>query len=70
MPSDNLYSLERKARCVLWYNETKSPKSVENRFITRWGRNVQVPSGKAMRRWFTKFIETGTVDRKKRENPK
>jgi hypothetical protein len=70
MPSDKLFTPQQKAKCVLWYHETKSPKDIGVKFRREWGRNAKVPSGKGIRTWYDKFISTGTVLRKKMEGKK
>jgi hypothetical protein len=70
MPSDQLFTPEQKAKCVLWYHETKSPVEIGVKFRREWGRNAKAPSGKGIRTWYEKFIKTGTVLRKKTEGKK
>jgi hypothetical protein len=70
LPSDKLYTPEQKARCVIWYIETQSPTQVGINFRREWGRNSQAPSDRAVKRWYQKFLNTGSVLRKKKEGNK
>jgi len=52
-------SMEEKAQCVLWYQETKSPVSVQRKFINEYGRPP--PDVKSIKASYSKFVETGSV---------
>jgi hypothetical protein len=70
MPSDKLYTPQQKAKCVLWYASSGSPKEVQVSFRRECGRNAQAPGGEEIVRWYTKFLETGSVLRKKKQGNK
>uniref|UniRef100_A0A914PQU3 DUF4817 domain-containing protein n=1 Tax=Panagrolaimus davidi TaxID=227884 RepID=A0A914PQU3_9BILA len=46
----------------------KSPGRVQARFRQVYGRNERVPDRRSLRQWFTKFEESGSVQRKERRN--
>jgi len=51
--------MKEKAQCVLWYHETKSPVSVQQKFRNEYGRPS--PDVKSIKAWYSKFVETGSV---------
>lgn len=60
---------QQKARCVMWFYETKSPKVVQRRFLTHFGRPT--PDVKTIKKWYDKFNESGSVgDRPRPGRPK
>lgn len=70
MPSDTLYTPQQKARCVAWYAATQSQAQVQINFRREYGRNAQVPSSSGILNWYNKFLETGTLNRKKKDSNK
>ena len=68
MPSDTLYTPQQKARCVAWYAATQSQAQVQINFRREYGRNAQVPSSSGILNWYNKFLETGTMSRKKKDS--
>jgi hypothetical protein len=58
----------KRAQCVLWFANSRSVSHVKRKFRATFGRHSNVPSGAAIRKWFAKFLETGSIKRKKRSN--
>ena len=52
-------TLREKSQCVMWLHETKSPKTVQRRFLTNFGRPS--PDVKTIKNWYSKFMDTGSV---------
>jgi transposase len=52
-------NVQEKAKCVLWFFETKSVIKTQRRFRTQYGKDP--PSDNAIRRWLKQFKETGCV---------
>ena len=50
---------QEKAQCVSWFTETKSDVQTQRRYRTKYGKDP--PSRSSIRRWYKKFIETGSV---------
>ncbi|GBM47326.1 hypothetical protein AVEN_7772-1 [Araneus ventricosus] len=57
--SAEMASIEQKAQCVLWFQETKSPTNVQRAFRRCYGHNP--PDIKSIKRWYEKFKETGSL---------
>jgi len=51
--------MKEKAQCVLRYQETKSPVSVQRKFRNEYGRRP--PDVKSLKAWYSKFVGTGSV---------
>ena len=56
--------MKDKVQCVLWYHETKSPVSGQQKFRNVYGRPP--PDGKRIKAWYSKFVQTGSVGDPKR----
>ena len=54
-----MVSMKEKAQCVLWYHETKSPVTEQQKFRNEFGRPL--PDVKSIKAWYSKFVETGSV---------
>jgi hypothetical protein len=52
-------TVQEKAKCVLWFFETKSVIKMQRRYRTQYGKDP--PSDNAIRRWLKQFQETGSV---------
>ena len=50
---------QEKAQCVSWCIETKSDVQTQQRFRTKYGKDPPLCS--LIRRWYKKFMETGSV---------
>lgn len=64
------YTIQQKADCVMWLAEFKSPILVKRKFHQKYGINVRAPPPITIKRWKSKFSETGTLERKKMEREK
>jgi len=58
--SVKMASIKEKAQCVLWSHETKSPVSVQRKFRNEYWRPP--PDVKSIKAWYSKFVETGSVN--------
>ncbi|KAG8253726.1 hypothetical protein J6590_029299 [Homalodisca vitripennis] len=56
-------SVQEKARCVLWFHESRSVITVQRRFRLEYGRNP--PSNNSIKRWYRQFEQTGSVQHRK-----
>jgi hypothetical protein len=67
-----LFSAQEKAHCVVWYASEKCLSSVlrmfRAQFYSHSDGKKSVPDKKSIKRWYSQFIATGTVLRKKRNN--
>ena len=56
-----MFTIQRRAQCVLWYHELKSPAAAQLKFRKEFEKDLP-----GLKRWFEKFMGTGSViDRKK-----
>ncbi|KAG8293292.1 hypothetical protein J6590_020897, partial [Homalodisca vitripennis] len=55
-----MFTAQQKVQCLLWYAEMKWIVSVHQRFRVRH-RSQNSPDGKAVRRWFYLFRDTGSL---------
>jgi len=56
---------QEKVQCVSWYIETKSDVETQRNYRTKYGKDP--PSCPSIRAWHRKFIETGSVSDKERD---
>jgi len=54
-----MLTIQQKAQCVLWYHELKSPTAVQRKFRSEFGEDP--PYTNSIKRWFKKFMETGSI---------
>jgi len=54
-----MLTIQQKAQCVLWYHEMKSPTAVQRKFRSEFGEDP--PHTNSIKRWFKKFMETGSI---------
>ena len=54
------FTLQQKAQCVTWYNQTQSVTSVRRRFQTQYRRNP--PARNSILRWVENFNSIGNVE--------
>jgi len=54
-----MLAIQQKAQCVLWYHELKSPTAVQRKFRSEFGGDP--PHTNSIKRWFKKFMETGSI---------
>ena len=54
-----MFSAENKTDCILWYQDSKSPKKVQVKFREKCGRNAKAPTGSAIKIWYERFKKTG-----------
>jgi len=52
-------SMKENAQCVLWHHETKSPVTVQRKFINEYGQPP--PDVKRIKAWYWESVETGSV---------
>lgn len=70
------FTPKQMATTVCWYVQTKSPTQVQQLYRKKFGKNgrmhaEKLPTGKSMRDWLEKFLETGSVNhRTKRDRVK
>ena len=50
---------QEEAQCVLWFIETKLDVQTQRRYKAKYGKDP--PSRSSIRRWYKKFMETGSV---------
>ena len=63
-----MLTIQQKAQCVLWYHKLKSPTAVQRKFRNEFGQDP--PHTNSMKRWFTNFMETGSIlDRRRSGRP-
>lgn len=55
------YSVQQRARCVLWYAKSESITEVQRKFRATYGKHSQGPNTSSIRKWHAKFLETGSV---------
>ncbi len=68
------FTVQQMAQCVIWYAAEKSPTVVQRKFRAEFlhhcnGR-MRVPDRKSIKEWYAKFLQSGSVSRKKRNNPR
>jgi len=54
-----MLTIQQKAQCVLWYHELKSPTAVQCKFRNEFGQDP--PHTDSIKRWFKKFMGTGSI---------
>jgi transposase len=64
------FTPNQKALCVLWYAQTSSQVSVQRQYRAHYGRLTKTPSRQNIINWYKKFLNGGSVHRKKRTNTK
>jgi len=63
-----MLTIQQKAQCFLSYHELKSPTAVQRKFRNEFGQDP--PHTDSIKRWFKKFMETGSIlDRKRLGRP-
>jgi hypothetical protein len=62
------FSSQQKAQCVVWLAKEGSPTSVQRKFRRVYGRNAELPNRKTIRELYDKFLHSGSVNRKERQN--
>lgn len=62
------FTPQEKAFAVVTYAKEGSPSVVRTRYRARFGRHVDVPSRKSVRRWLDEYLARGTSKRKERTN--
>jgi len=51
-----MLTIQKKAQCVLWYHQLKSPTAAKRKFRSDFGEDP--PHTNSIKRWFKKFMET------------
>jgi hypothetical protein len=64
------FTPNQKARCVLWYSQARSQVSVQRHYRAYFGQFAKTPSRQNIIIWYKKFLNAGSVNRKKRANTK
>lgn len=59
-----MFTLSEKAKCVIFFADTKSYKTTQRRFRTMF--NKEPPTKNSIRKWYRNFWNSGCIDRKKR----
>ena len=54
-----MQSQQEKAQYSLWFHETKSPVTVQCKFVASYERRA--PDVKSIKRWYEIFKETGSI---------
>jgi len=64
------YTVKQKAWSLIWYGISGSPITVQREYRKKFGLHTQLPNHKTIRRWWEKFFETGSVNRKAKTQKK
>ena len=63
-----MLTIQRKAQCVFWYHEFKSPTALQRKFRYKFGQDP--PHINSTKRWFKNFMEIRKIlDRKESSRP-
>jgi hypothetical protein len=65
------FTVEQRARCAAWFETMSSATLVQRKFHSVYGKNMDAPSSKIIKKWHTQLIETGSVLQvvRKRQKP-
>ena len=56
-------SIQKKAQCIIWLTESKSPVTVQQKHWMKYGKPS--PPVNSIKRWLKTFMETGSVEKQK-----
>ena len=55
-----MFPSEVKANGILSMEKYRSPTEVQRKFLTEYGRHKETPSSKTIKKWFSRFKQTGS----------